>query len=198
MDDLIEERTGVKPGTGGAMFKLNPRVDDIPERFAVHHNGISLLRMGTVKKGGAGCYCPENAFLQSLISHLFLSERDVMIVDMEAGVEHLGRATVRGVDWLIIVVEASRQSTDTARRIQSMSSDLGLKLVGVVGNQCRDENDRKYIVEAVAPIPVLGILPYDDTLRRAEVEGYPPDLNLPLVASGISEIITKIEQKTGQ
>ena len=198
MNDLIEERTGVKPGTQGGMFKLNPRVDDIPERFAAKHNGISLLRMGTIKKGGSGCYCPENAFLQSLISHLFLSERDVMIVDMEAGVEHLGRATVRGVDWLLIVVEASRQSTDTARRIQSMSDDIGLKLIGVVGNQCRDDNDRKYIVEAVAPIPVLGTLPYDDLLRRAEVEGRPPDLNLPLVASGIDEIITNMERKIGQ
>lgn len=198
MDELIEERTGVKPGTGGAMFKLNPRVDDIPERFAVQHNGISLLRMGTVKKGGAGCYCPENAFLQSLISHLFLSERDVMIVDMEAGVEHLGRATVRGVDWLLIVVEASRQSTDTARRIESMSGDIGLKLVGVVGNQVRDNKDVDYIVKAVAPIPVLGTLPYDDTLRRAEVEGIPPDISLPMVSSGISEVIAKMEQKTGQ
>src|SRR5450759_5876158 len=141
MNDLIEERTGVKPGTSGAIFKINPRVDDIPERFSILHNGIRLLRMGTLKIGGSGCYCPENAFLKNLITHLLLTDQDVMVIDMEAGIEHLGRATVQGVDWLLIVVEPSRQSTDTARRIRSMAGEIGLKRIAVVGNKCRGDQE---------------------------------------------------------
>jgi len=93
MGDLIAERTGAKPGTMGGFFTLNPRVDDIPDRFSVVHRGIRLLQMGGLKKGGSGCLCPENALLKSLMAHLLLDRSEVVILDMEAGVEHLGRGT---------------------------------------------------------------------------------------------------------
>jgi CO dehydrogenase maturation factor len=197
MSDLIEERTGVKPGAPGAIFKLNPRVDDIPDRFSVQHNGIRLLRMGTIKNGGAGCYCPENAFLKSLISHLLLSELDVMIMDMEAGIEHLGRATVEGVDWLLIVVEPSRQSTDTARRIHSLAGDIGLTRIGVVGNRCRNGRESDFIRGAIDPLPLLGAIPYDEALRIAELEGRPPKADLPAVGDAILHIMTHLKDKMG-
>lgn len=196
MAGLIEERTGVRPGTPGAIFKLNPQVDDIPERFAVEHNGVKLLRMGGIKKGGAGCYCPENAFLKSLVSHLFLREEDVLIMDMEAGVEHFGRGTARGVDWLLIVVEPSRQSIETAQRITSLAGDIGLMALGVVGNKSRDQSERDFIARSVAPTPVLGVIPYDDVLRRAEVEGVAPDPALPAVAAELRQIISHLKAKS--
>lgn len=174
MSELIEERTGAKPGSQGLVFKLNPRVDDIPERFAVRHDGISLLRMGAIKNGGAGCYCPENAFLKSLVSHLFLSERDILIMDMEAGVEHFGRGTARGVDWLLVIAEPSRQSIETARRIRQLAADIDLTRLGVIGNKCHDTREETFLAEAVAPLPVLGVLPYDEALRLAEQQGLPP------------------------
>ena len=110
LEDLIEERTGAKPGSGAPFFKLNPRVDDIPERFSVKIDGIRLLIMGTVKSGGGGCMCPESALLKSLMSHLLFRESDVVIMDMDAGVEHIGRGTAQAVDILIIVVEPGRRS----------------------------------------------------------------------------------------
>ena len=114
LKELIAERTGVQPETMGIFFKLNPTVDDIRERFSVTHNGISLLVMGRIKKAGTGCYCPENAFVKELVGHLLLDEKDVVIMDMEAGIEHLGRGTSRDVDAFIVVVEPGRRSFETA------------------------------------------------------------------------------------
>ncbi|MCL5104860.1 MAG: carbon monoxide dehydrogenase accessory protein CooC [Armatimonadetes bacterium] len=192
MSDLIEERTGVKPGTPGAIFQLNPRVDDIVERFSVSYNGISLLRMGMVKSGGAGCYCPENAFLKSLISHLFFGEQDILIMDMEAGVEHLGRGTVKSVDWLLVAVEPSRQSMDTAKRIQTLAADIGLTRIGAVCNKCRSEEEKEFVVKSLDPLPILGVLPYDESLRRSELEGRPPESSLPTVDTEIQNIISRL------
>jgi len=197
MADLIEERTGVKPGAPGAIFKLNPRVDDIPERYAVKHDGISLLRMGAIKLGGSGCYCPENAFLQTLVSHLFLGEQDVLIMDMEAGVEHFGRGTARGVDWLLIVAEPTRQSMETANRIRSLAGDIGLINVAVIGNKCQDEQEKAFLARMVAPLPLLGILPYDAALRRAEQEGRSPETSQPDVDGEIAAIIRKLKEPQG-
>lgn len=192
MVDLIEERTGVKPGTQGAVFKLNPRVDDIPGQFAVEHDGISLLRMGMIKNGGAGCFCPENAFLRNLLSHLFLADGDVLIVDMEAGLEHLGRATVADVDWLVIVVEPSAQSAQTAKRIELLAGQIGLTRIGVVGNKCRSDAEKEFIQQAIGSLPLLGVIAYDDDLRRAELEGRPPKPGLLSVNDEIGAIVASL------
>ena len=174
LKDLIEEKMGVKPGATGGMFRLNPFVEDIPDRYAIAVDGIRVLVAGAVKKGGAGCYCPENALIRALISHLLVDEKTDLILDMEAGVEHLCRGTVRTVDGLLIVVEPSRQSVATAKRIQELAGDLGLPRLGVVGNKVRDEPGRQYLAAAVAPLRLLGMLPYDEELARAELEGRPP------------------------
>ena len=192
MADLIEQRTGVRPGTPGAVFKLNPRVDDIPDRFSVEHNGIRLLKMGAIKSGGTGCYCPENAFLKSLVSHLLLGEQDVLIMDMEAGVEHLGRGTVGGVDWMLIVVEPSRQSVETTKRIELLARDLGLTRLGAVGNKFRSDEERDFIARSVEPLPLFGCIPYDDGLRRAEQEGVPPQPDSAEIDKEIKRIVERL------
>jgi CO dehydrogenase maturation factor len=168
MEDLIYERTGARKGEVGGIFKLNPRVDDIPDRFALSPPGtgdgqldIRILTMGTVKSGGTGCLCPENALLRSLVTHLLLRRDEVLILDMEAGVEHLGRGTAGAVDALIIVVEPGRRSIQTARAIRSLAQDLALERLYVVANKVVSEADEAFIAEQLAEFRLLGYLPAD-------------------------------------
>ena len=164
MKELIAERTGVTPGTMGGYFKLNPRVDDIPDKFSREHQGIKLLLMGRIKKGGSGCFCPENAFLKALLSHLFFSREDIVILDMEAGIEHLGRGTAEGVDGLIIVVEPSKRSIETAFRIKSLAKDLKIEKVFLVGNKVRGREDIDFIRKNISNFEILGFIWYNDKL----------------------------------
>src|SRR5574341_2465753 len=145
MDDLIYERTGAKPGTIGGFFTLNPRVDDIPERFSVLHKDVRLLEMGAVDVGGSGCICPESAMLKTLFTHLMFRKDDVLILDMYAGVEHLGRATVDFVDAMLVVVEPTRRSLGTAAQIKKLANDIGLQRLYLVGNKVRNEEAAKFL-----------------------------------------------------
>ena len=169
MKDLIEERTGVQPGKAAPFFKLNPKVDDIPEKYAVELDGIKLMVMGRVKRGGTGCYCPENALLQALVTHLLLARNEVVILDMEAGIEHLGRATAGAVERLIVVVEPGRRSIETAYTIKKMAQDIGLINVAVVGNKIRSQSEKEFIVSSLPGFEFLGFIPYDQALVEADL-----------------------------
>lgn len=171
MKDLIEERTGAKVGTMGSMFRLNPRVDDIPDRFCARHHGIGLLQMGTVKKGGGGCVCPENVLLKQLMNHLIIQRQEVVVLDMEAGIEHLGRATAQSVDAMIVVVEPGRRSLQTAQAVRSLAADIGLHRVYAVGCKVQGESDREFIREHVGDVPVLGFISYSPLIQEADLRG---------------------------
>ena len=171
MEALIEERTGAKPGTSGSYFKLNPKVDDLPEKLWIEKDNIRLMVMGTVKKGGAGCICPESTLLKNLISHLVLYRDEVVILDMEAGIEHLGRAVASSVDLLIIVVEPGKRSIETANTIKSLAGDIGIKKLAVVGNKIRKNSDEAFILENLKDINVIGFLPFDDLLIDSDMTG---------------------------
>lgn len=173
MKDLIEERTGVQPGTTSPFFKLNPKVDDIPEKYAVECNGIKLMVMGRMKRGGTGCYCPESALLQALVTHLLLARDEVVILDMEAGIEHLGRATARAVDKLIVVVEPSRRAIETADRISKLAQDIGLHNTAVVGNKIRSQQEQEFIIASLPGFEFLGFIPYDQALVEADLANLP-------------------------
>jgi CO dehydrogenase maturation factor len=168
MDALIEERTGAKPGTVGGFFTLNPRVDDIPERFSVVHREVRLLEMGAVDIGGSGCICPESAMLKTLFTHLLFRKDDVLILDMYAGVEHLGRATVDFVDAMLVVVEPTRRSLGTAAQIKALAKDIGLTRLWLVGNKVRDEAEANFITKESPGLPVLGTLPADLAVQEAD------------------------------
>jgi CO dehydrogenase maturation factor len=168
MDALIEERTGAKPGTIGGFFTLNPRVDDIPERFSVNHRGVRLLEMGSVDLGGSGCICPESAMLKTLFTHLLFRKDDVLILDMYAGVEHLGRATVDFVDAMVIVVEPTRRSLGTAAQIKKLATDIGLTRLWLVGNKVRDGEETAFVRGETPGIPVLGTLTADLGVQEAD------------------------------
>jgi len=168
MDELIEERTGAKPGTIGGFFTINPRVDDIPERFSVIYRGVRLLEMGSVETGGSGCICPEAAMLKTLFTHLLFRKDDVLILDMYAGVEHLGRGTVDFVDALIIVVEPTRRSLGTAVQIKKLANDIGLERVWLVGNKISQPQEVEFLKNEVPDIPLLGTLPIDQGVITAD------------------------------
>ena len=173
MKELIEERTGAQPGRAASFFKLNPKVDDIPEKYAVERNGIKLMVMGRMKRGGSGCYCPESALLQALITHLLLGRDEVVILDMEAGIEHLGRATARAVDKLIVVVEPSRRAIETADRISKLAQDIGLHNMAVVGNKIRSQSEKEFIISNLPGFEFLGFIPYDQALVEADLANLP-------------------------
>lgn len=168
MVDLIEERTGVKSSVPGSFFTFNPRVDDIPDRYSVVHNRIRLLEMGSVVIGGGGCTCAESAMLKTLLTHLLFRRDDVLILDMYAGVEHLGRATVDFVDGLFIVVEPSNRSMDSACQIKKMSEEIGIRNIWLVGNKIRNEEDKSFIFEHSPGLPVLGIIREDPSVLEAD------------------------------
>jgi CO dehydrogenase maturation factor len=173
MSDLIEERTGARPGEIGSFFKLNPKVDDLPEKYAVEHDGIRLMVMGRVKRGGTGCYCAEGILLQGLLSHLLLRRDEVVILDMEAGIEHLARGTARGVDRLIIVVEPGRRSIETAMRVRQLAQDIGLKSISLVANKVRSPADREHLVKSLPDADFLGFIPYDPAIVDADLAKLP-------------------------
>ena len=193
MEELIHERTGGQPGTIGGFFKLNPEVADIPERFSVSKDGVKLLVLGTVKKGGSGCICPESALLKSLLNHLFLRVDDIVVLDMEAGIEHLGRATAQGVDAFITVVEPGMRSLDTARAVRKLAVDLGIKKCYVVGNKINSDADRQFISDRLTDFDLLGFMSQNSKIAEADRRGVSPfDIDSQVV-SEVKEIRERLE-----
>jgi CO dehydrogenase maturation factor len=190
--DLIEERVGVRPGTAGSFFKLNPRVDDLPEKYSVKLDGIRIMAMGRIKRGGTGCYCPEGALLQALVGHLLLQRDEAVILDMEAGIEHLSRGTARAVDKLIIVVEPGRRSLETAQTIKTLAQDLGLESIGAVGNKVTGETDRSFIRENLTNIEILGFIAYDPAIGRADHANRPLFNASPATVKAVEDIYEKL------
>lgn len=188
MSDLIEERTGARPGKSAPYFRLNPKVDDIPEKYAHRLDGIRLMRMGNVKPGGSGCYCPENALLKTLLAHLLVARDEVVILDMEAGIEHLGRGTAGAVDALIVVVEPGRRSIETAFSIKQLASELGLKKLAVVGNKIRNQSDKDFLVSSLPGFKFLGFIPYDQAIVDADLANRPVLEASSLVFSTVKDI----------
>jgi CO dehydrogenase maturation factor len=174
LHDLIEERTGAKPGSSGGFFKLNPKVDDLPEKLWAEHNDIKLMLMGSVKKGGGGCICPESVLLKSLVQNLLLYRKEVVIMDMEAGVEHLGRATAQAVNQFIMVVEPGMRSIETAMKIKGLA------------------DDRDFFLNRMDGIPLLGSIPYDEDVIEADQSRLSVWKEGRALVSEVRGIVTKI------
>ncbi|MEP7133392.1 MAG: carbon monoxide dehydrogenase accessory protein CooC [Chloroflexota bacterium] len=196
MDALIEERTGAKPGTVGGFFTLNPRVDDIPERFSVLHRGVRLLEMGSVELGGSGCICPEAAMLKTLFTHLLFRKDDILLLDMYAGVEHLGRATVDFVDAMLVVVEPTRRSLGTAAQIKKLANDIGLQRLYLVGNKVRNDDEAKFLENETPGLPLLGYLPADLKVQEADRLGIPVYDYVESLRSATEQINQRINELT--
>lgn len=168
---LIEERTGAKVKSYGQIFRLNPEVSDIAEKESAYFRGVHLLVLGAVEAGGSGCACPESVLLRALLTDLILYKDDLVVLDMEAGLEHLGRATAKGVDLMIVVAEPGSRSVDTAKTVRRMAGEIGLTRLAVVGNKIAGAEDSAFLREAFQGWSYLGEVPYSETIRRADRDG---------------------------
>ena len=165
---LIEERTGAKPGYG-QIFKLNPEVADIAGRYATRYAGVDLLVLGAVQQAAGGCACPESVLLKNLVLHLVLKSNEVVILDMEAGIEHLGRGTAMGVDLMLVVVEPGKRSVETAHRVKDMAASLGIHRFGIVLNKAVDkESECQWISDEFGAGSLLGVIPFDNRIGLAD------------------------------
>ncbi|WP_312286299.1 ATP-binding protein [Terrisporobacter sp.] len=168
MKDVISDRTSSQSSTFNKMFKLNPKVDDIPQKYCKEHNGVRLLTLGSVDYGGSGCVCPEHVLLKRLCSHLILQNKDVVIMDMEAGIEHLGRGTAQGVDAFVVVVEPGERSIQTYRKVKQLGGDIGVRKVFVVGNKIRNNEDEEFIKSNLEDGDLLGFINYNQEVINSD------------------------------
>ncbi len=188
MADLIEERTGARPGSSGGVFKLNPRVDDIPDEFGYKLNNIIMLIMGRSKEASAGCYCPENVFLKRLLGHLIMERDDLVIVDIEAGIEHLTRGTSTSVDAFIVVVEPGQRSVQTALTVKQMAEGLGIQKLFFVANKVRGDEDIDFIKEKLADMIYLGAISFSDCIMEADMKGLSPYVHCPHTLTEVMQL----------
>jgi CO dehydrogenase maturation factor len=193
MRELINERTGASDENMGKFFKLNPSVSDIPQQYAKEKNGIRLLILGTVETGGTGCVCPEHVMLKAIISNLIIGNEDVVIMDMEAGLEHLGRGTAGCMDNFIVVIEPGARSIQTYRNVKRLAADLGVKSVRVVANKIRNPEDEKFITENIPEEDFLGFIHYNTEIADADRQGMSPYDISPSAVNEIELIKQKID-----
>jgi CO dehydrogenase maturation factor len=170
MKQLIDERMEVDRSAPG-MYKLNPFVEDLPDKFALREGNISLVVMGGMDAGGSGCACPENNFLREIVTHIVITGEDWVVMDMEAGVEHMGRATAKAVDVMVIVADPTPRALQTVKQVHGLGKDIGVTNIGVIGNKIRDEEDVTFLEKNIAPVPLVGWVPFLEGAREAERSG---------------------------
>lgn len=192
MRKLVQERTEASPDN--RFYKLNPKVDDIPDKYGKVYNKVRLLTLGTVETAGSGCVCPEHVMLKRIINNLVLRRDDVVILDMEAGLEHLGRGTTAGMDMFIVVVEPGARSVQTYKNVKRLATGLGVKRVYVVANKVRDEKDEAFITERIPAEDLLGMVHYNTEIIDADREGSSPYDYSDTATDEIRKIKDKIDQ----
>jgi len=186
MKQLIAERTGTNKDAIGAYFKLNPKVSDLPEKYWLEVNStgtqtqnsafgkrLKLLVLGNITQAGAGCACPEGAFLKALLSHTILQRQEVVLVDLAAGVEFMGRASVQGIDALVAVVEPGSRSIETAINIARMAKELGIKHVAAIANKITESAQTDAIKSQLKEVELLGNLRYSGSIQEADMRRTP-------------------------
>ncbi len=198
MNELIEERTGAKPGSMGGIFKLNPFVDDLPEKLSVNINGVRLIQTGGFRKAGSGCFCPENALLKNLLRHIFTDKDDVVILDMEAGFEHLTRGTAKSVDAMIIAVEPGTRSIKTAVTIARLAEESGILNIFYIGNKIREAKEREYIFKNIGfSKDIIGYISYGRDIADADLKGISPFDNSKKLVKEVKKIRDALNSRMG-
>jgi len=193
MTPLVEERTGAKKGTFSGVFRLNPKVDDIPDTYGVTHHGVKLLIVGSIPQAEGGCFCPENILLKGLLHHILVKRDEVVIIDMEAGLEHLTRGSTKHVDAFIVVVEPGQRSISTAKQIRRLALDLGVQKVYGVGNKVTSPVDRALIEQGLSELSFLGHLSFNQKVIEADKQGISPyDLD-GAIKKEVQEIVKRLQ-----
>ena len=195
MSSMIEERTGSKKGSFGSMFKINPKVDDLPDEMGVTHEGVKLLLLGCIPQGGGGCFCPENVLLKNLVRYVLVQRDEALIIDMEAGLEHLGRGSTGYVDALIIVVEPGQRAINTARQIKKLGEDLRIKRIMIVGNKVNSDEDKRIIEESLSEFPILGHMSFNPRILQADREGKSPYDMDEKIKEEVKVILAELEKR---
>ena len=170
---------------------LNPEVTDLIADYEIKDRDISLLVMGAVDEGGTGCMCPENATLRTILRELVRAERD-LIVDMVAGLEHLGRATAQAVDALLVITQPNRSALRTVPRIRKLAEDIGLTRMWVLGNNVNSDEEADRIQQSIPQVPLLGTLGHYPELQDDDVFAGASGSDL---KSDLSHILTKLEEQ---
>jgi len=170
MKKLIAERTGTTKDAVGTYFKMNPKVSDLPEKYSLDINGLKLLILGAITQGGAGCACPEGAFLKALLTHSILQRQELVLVDLAAGVEFLGRASIQGIDAFISIVEPGGRSIETANNTNKMAKDLGIDCIGTIANKVTESAQVEMIKSQLIDTTLLGTLGYSRHLQEADLK----------------------------
>jgi len=173
MKQLIAERTGAGKDAIGTYFKLNPKVSDLPQKHWLEVNGVKLLVLGAITQAGMGCACPEGAFLKALLTHTILQRQELVLVDLAAGLEFMGRASVLGIDALIIVVEPGGRSIETANNVVKMARELGIKNVAAIANKITETAQMDVIKSQLKETVLLGTLRYSRSLQEADLKRAP-------------------------
>ena len=179
MRELIKERTGAESGSSfGEIFKMNPKISDLPDKLSYDYNGdgtLKLMVMGTVEKGGEGCVCPATVLLKALLRNIIIKKEEIIILDMEAGIEHLGRRTAESVDVMIIVVEPSLKSIETAERIKKLSEDIGIKKIVAILNKYSSNEEKDFVETKLSKLNInlFGAIPIDKMVITSDMEGTP-------------------------
>ncbi len=194
MKELIKERTGSTSDEYGKFFKMNPTVNDLPEKYSISNNGLKLMTLGTIKRGGSGCACPEGVMLKALLNHLILQRDEIVIIDMEAGIEHLGRASIKAVTALIVVVEPGKRSIHTAFQIKKLAGDLGIKTIYAVGNKVMNDTHKKFLKNELGDIPLLGLISYNNKLIESDLKGESAFKDNEQLLSEVKDVIIKLKE----
>jgi CO dehydrogenase maturation factor len=192
MEKLIEEKMGTSEDAGRGLYTLNPFVGDIPSKFSINHKGVNFLAVGTVKKGGEGCYCAENKLIKRLINYIVLKSDETVIMDMEAGLEHISRGTAKGIDLFLIVVEPGLRSLQTAKKIKEMASDIGVKNIYAIANKLRLNDELDFIKNYLKDIEIIGSIYLNNSIAKADLKGISPaDITDNEIINTIDDIIDK-------
>jgi CO dehydrogenase maturation factor len=170
MKELIAERTGTGKDAVGAYFKLNPKVSDLPEKYWLNVDGLKLLVLGAITQGGAGCACPEGAFLKAMLTYTILQRQELVLVDLAAGVEFMGRASVQGIDALVVIVEPGGRSIETANNLAKMARELGIKKVTAIANKITERSQEDLIRSELKDVALLGVLAYSPSVQQADLQ----------------------------
>ncbi len=189
MKELLRERSGYTEGS--PFYNINPEIDDLPERFMLEKDGIKLMVLGAIQTGAKGCACAENTVLKRLLTKLLLKADQAVLLDMEAGVEHLGRGTIAGVDHLLVVVIPSKSSARTALKIKKLAQDVRIPKVSFVGNSIMGPDDEAFIAEILNE-PLIASFPDSAAIRSAERRGTPITALVDLFSDPLEKILTAV------
>jgi CO dehydrogenase maturation factor len=185
--ELIRTKTSTPyPG----VYRLSFTVDDVVRDFAVKSPlNVNLLVMGTIRAAGEGCTCTANALVRSLLRHLIVERDEAVVMDMEAGVEHMGRGTAKHVDTMLIITDSNLKSMEIAKKIHTLATEAGIRRIFLVGNKISEKEEENAIKEFASSnnLVLLDFIPYDKQISKADRKGETP-LNIAKNSAGLSVV----------